>query len=71
MEQEIDLDKSQRYATNLQNRMLRGFSALAAEMLMKNQQQLTASIAPVLEVSPKEPVAKMPDSRQEGMAGAS
>lgn len=42
MEQAIDLDKSQRYATNLQNRMLKGFSALAAlnqhELLMKNQQ---------------------------------
>ena len=40
MEQALDLDKSQRYATNLKNRMLKGFSALAAldqyEVLMKN-----------------------------------
>ena len=68
MEQAIDLDKSQRYATNLQNRMLKGFSALAAldqhELLMKNQQQLAASVVPVLEVAPKEPVPKKPDSGQ-------
>ena len=52
MDQAIDMDKSQRYATNPQNRMLKGFSALAAldqhEALMKTQQQLEASIAPVL-----------------------
>ena len=68
MEQAIDLDKSQRYATNLQNRMLKGFSALAAldqhELLMKNQQQLAASVIPVLEVAPKESVPKKPDSGQ-------
>ena len=68
MEQAIDLDKSQRYATNLQNRMLKGFSALAAldqhELLMKNQQQLAASVVPVLEVAPKESVPKKPDSGQ-------
>jgi len=68
MEQAIDLDKSQRYATNLQNRMLKGFSALAAldqhETLMKNQQQLAASVVPVLEVAPKESATKKPDSGQ-------
>jgi hypothetical protein len=66
MEQAIDLDKSQRYATNLQNRMLKGFSALAAldqhELLMKNQQQLAVSVVPVLEVVPKEPEPKKTDS---------
>ena len=55
--------------------MLKGFSAIAVldqhEILMKNQQQLAVSIAPVLELSPKEPVAKKPDSRQEGLADAS
>jgi hypothetical protein len=44
IEQAIDLNKSQRYATNLQNRMLKGSSVLAAldqhELLMKNQQKL-------------------------------
>jgi hypothetical protein len=68
MEKAIDLDKSQRYATNLQNRMLKGFSALAAldqhEALMKNQQQLAASVVPVLEGTPKEPVPQKPDSGQ-------
>jgi len=68
MEQAIDLDKSQRYATNLQNRMLKGFSALAAldqhELLMKKQQQLAASVVPVLEVAPKESATKKPDSGQ-------
>lgn len=66
MERAIDLDKSQRYATNLQNRMLKGFSALAAldqhELLMKNQQQLAASITPILEVDPKASVSKKTDS---------
>ena len=64
MERAIDLDKSQRYATNLQNRMLKGFSALAAldqhEALMKNQQQLAASITPILEVVPKASALKRP-----------
>jgi hypothetical protein len=68
MEQAIDLDKSQRYATNLQNGMIKGFTALAAldqhELLMKNQQQLAASVVPVLEVSQKESVPKKPDSGQ-------
>jgi hypothetical protein len=68
MEQAIDLDKSQRYATNLQNQMLKGFSALAAldqhEALMKNQQQLAASVVPVLEVAPKERVPQKTDSGQ-------
>jgi hypothetical protein len=71
MEQAIDLDKSQRYATNLQNRMLKGFSALAAldqhELLMKNQQQLAASITPILEVAPKERVPQKPDSGHKSM----
>jgi len=62
MEQAIDLDKSQRYATSLQNRMPKGFSALAAldqhEMLMKKQQQFEASAVPVLEVTSKDPVPK-------------
>jgi len=70
MEQAIDLDKSQRYATNLQNRMLKGFSALAAldqhELLMKNQQYLVAQVEntpnTVLEMSPKEPASKKADS---------
>jgi hypothetical protein len=66
MERAIDLDKSQRYATNLQNRMLKGFSALAAldqhELLMKNQQQLAASITPILEVEPKASASKKTDS---------
>jgi hypothetical protein len=56
MEQAIDWDKSQRYATTLQNRMLKGFSALAAldqhEQLMQNQQQLAVS---ALEMTPMEP----------------
>ena len=68
MEQAIDLDKSQRYATNLQNRMLKGFSALAAldqhELLMKNQQKIAASVVPVLEVAPKEPAPQKTDSGQ-------
>jgi hypothetical protein len=68
MEQAIDLDKSQRYATNLQNRLLRAFSALAAidqyELLMKNQQQIPASVIPVLKVAPKEPAPKKTDSGQ-------
>ncbi|WP_071467534.1 hypothetical protein [Polynucleobacter asymbioticus] len=68
MKQAIDMDKSQRYATNLQNRMLKGFSALAAldqhELLMKNQQQLASSVVPVLEVAPKEPAPKKTDSGQ-------
>ena len=71
MEQAIDLDKSQRYATNLQNRMLKGFSALAAldqhELLMKNQQQLAASVVPVLEVVPQERVPQKTDSGQKSM----
>jgi len=71
MEQAIDLDKSQRYATNLQNRMLKGFSALAAldqhELLMKNQQQLAASVVPVLEVAPKERVPQKTDSGHKSM----
>ena len=71
MEQAIDLDKSQRYATNLQNRMLKGFSALAAldqhEALMKNQQQLAASVVPVLEVAPKERVPQKTDSGHKSM----
>ena len=71
MEQAIDLDKSQRYATNLQNRMLKGFSALAAldqhELLMKNQQQLATSVVPVLEVAPKEPAPKKTDSGHKSM----
>jgi len=66
MEQAIDLDKSQRYATNLQNRMLKGFSALAAldqhELLMKNQKQLAASITPILKVDPKASASKKTDS---------
>ncbi|MBT8631923.1 hypothetical protein AOC23_07560 [Polynucleobacter paneuropaeus] len=72
MEQAIDLDKSQRYATNLQNRMLKGFLALAAldqhELLMKNQQQIAAQLEnasnPVLEMAPKESATKKPDSGQ-------
>lgn len=68
MEQAIDLDNSQRYATNLQNQMLKGFSALAAldqhELLMKNQQQIAASVVPVLEVVPKEPAPQKTDSGQ-------
>jgi hypothetical protein len=72
MEQAIDLDKSQRYATNLQNRMLKGFSALAAldqhEALMKNQQQRVAQLEnaanPVLEMAQKESASKKPDSGQ-------
>ena len=68
MEQAIDLDKSQRYATNLQNRMLKGFSALAAlgqhELLMKNQQQIATPVIPVLEVAPKERVPQTTDSGQ-------
>ena len=75
MEQAIDLDKSQRYATNLQNRMLKGFSALAAldqhEALMKNQQQLAASDVPVLQVTPKEPAPKKTDSGQKQTVGSS
>ena len=71
IEQAIDLDKSQRYATNLQNRMLKGFSALAAldqhELLKKNQQQLEASINPILEVTPKEPTPKKTDSGSKSM----
>ena len=71
MEQAIDLDKSQRYATNLQNRMLKGFSALAAldqhELLMKNQQQIAASVVPVLEVAPKERVPQKTDSGHKSM----
>jgi hypothetical protein len=71
VEQAIDLDKSQRYATNLQNRMLKGFSALAAldqhELLMKNQPQLAASVVPVLEVPPKESAPKNPDSGHKSM----
>ena len=66
MEQAIDLNKSQRYATNLQNRMLKGFSALAAldqhEALMKNQRQLAASITPILEVDPKASASNKTDS---------
>ena len=75
MEQVIDMDKSQRYATNLQNPILKGFSALAAldqhEALMKNQRQFAASIAPVLEVTPKEPVPKKTDSGQKQTVGSS
>ena len=71
MEQAIDLDKSQRYATNLQNRMLKGFSSLASldqhELLMKNQQQLAASVVPILEVVPKEPTLKKTDSGHKSM----
>lgn len=70
MEQAIDLDKSQRYATNLQNRMLKGFSALAAldqhELLIKNQQKVIAQAEStpnaVLEMSSKESVSKKTDS---------
>jgi len=70
MEQSIDLDKSQRYATNLQNRMLKGFSALAAldqhELLIKNQQKLIAQVEntpnTVLEMSPKESASKKTDA---------
>ncbi len=72
MEQAIDLDKSQRYATNLQNRMLKGFSALAAldqhELLMKNQRQLVAPIAPALDVIPKESGSKKPDPQEKSAA---
>jgi hypothetical protein len=72
MEQAIDLDKSQRYATNLQNRMLKGFSALAAldqhELVMKNQQQRVAQLEnaanPILELGSKESATKKPDSGQ-------
>ena len=50
MEQAIDWDKSQRYATTLQNRMLKGFSALAAldqhELVMKNQKQVVNAVIP-------------------------
>ena len=71
MEQAIDLDKSQHYATNLQNRMLKGFSALAAldqhELLMKNQQQLASSIVPILEVTPKESAPQQTDSGHKSM----
>ena len=71
MEQAIDLDKSQRYATNLQNRMLKGFSALAAldqhELLMKNQQQLAAPVLPILEVTPKERVPQKTDFGHKSM----
>jgi hypothetical protein len=56
------MDKSQHYATNLQNPMLKEFSVLAAldqhELLMKNQQQLTVFVVQVLEVTPKEPAPK-------------
>jgi len=70
MEQAIDLEKSQRYATNLQNRMLKGFSALAAldqhELLMKNQQkpvtQIDSAANTVLELSPKESDPKKSDA---------
>jgi len=70
MEQAIDMDKSQRYATNLQNRMLKGFSALAVldqhELLMKNQQQRLAELEnaanPVFEMTPKESTTKKTDS---------
>ena len=72
MEHAIDLDKSQRYTTNLQNRMLKGFSALAAldhhEALMKNQQQREAQLEnatnPALEMAPMESATKKPDSGQ-------
>jgi len=52
IEQALDLDKSQRYATNLQNRMLKGFSALVAldqhERMIKSQNEQTgpAQLAP-------------------------
>lgn len=66
------MDKSQRYATNLQNRMLKEFSALAAldqhELLMKNQRQLVAPIAPALDVTAKESGSKKPDSKETSMA---
>ena len=75
MEQAIDLDKSQRYATNLQNRMLKGFSALAAldqhELLMKNQQQRVAQLEntanPKLEMAPKESANENPNSGHKSM----
>lgn len=72
MEGAIDFDKSQRYATNLQNRMLKGFSALAAldqhEAFMKNQQKPLAQVAnvvhPVLEMRSKESEPKKSDSQE-------
>ena len=72
MEQAIDLDKSQRYATNLQNRILKGFSGLAAldqhEALMKNQQQKASHLEnaanPVLEIAPKGPVPQKTEYEQ-------
>lgn len=73
MEQAIDLDKSQRYATNLQNRMLKGFSALAAldqhELLMKNQRQLVAPIAPALDIVPKKLDSQQLQSADSGADG--
>jgi hypothetical protein len=54
--QVIDRDKYTHHTTSLQNRMLKGFSALAAldqhEQLVKNQQQLAVS---ALEMTPMEP----------------
>ncbi len=64
------MDKSQRYATSLQNFVLKGFFALAAldqhEMLIKNQQKLISQVEntpnTVLGTSPKESASKKTDS---------
>ena len=70
IERAIDMDKSQRYATNLQNRMMKGFSALAAldqhEALMKNQKQPAVQVESdtnlTLEMASKESAPPNPDS---------
>ena len=68
MEQAIYLDKSHRYATNLQYQMLKGLFVLEAldqhEALMRNQQQLAASVVTVLVAAPKEPVPQKTDFGQ-------
>ena len=73
IERAIDMDKSQRYATNLQNRMMKGFSALAAldqhEALMKNQKQPAVQVESntnlTLEMAPKESAPPNPDSEHD------
>ena len=67
MEVAIDMDKTQRYATNLHNRMLKGLSALAAldqhELMMKSAMspasllEKSTNVA-AQEVTPKDGEAK-------------
>jgi len=69
IEEAIDLDKSQRYATNLQNRMLKGFTALAAldqhELMKKNQADpVSNSMDPVLELPAQELPSSKPSSEK-------